>query len=169
MGGPRNSQFHYQTINRKLPVFLTCVGGYFPKPCISISRYLGISVLRYFGISVSRSCPYPKPLTPRMPLCFESGADPSLPICFGSAHLSKQSATSMPQQLERISAKCTLLREWCGSDPKFWLGSAPLSKQSAKNMLPDPQQIKANWSGSAHLSKQSAIPSNRSQSLNPKP
>ena len=113
--------------------------------------------------------PYPKPLTPRMPLCFESGADPSLPICFGSAHLSKQSATSKPQQLERISAKCTLLREWCGSDPKFWLGSAPLSKQSAKNMLPDPQQIKANWSGSAHLSKQSAIPSNRSQSLNPKP
>ena len=110
-----------------------------------------------------------QPLTPRMPLCFESGADPSLPICFGSAHLSKQSATSMPQQLERISAKCTLLREWCGSDPKFWLGSAPLSKQSAKNMLPDPQQIKANWSGSAHLSKQSAIPSNRSQSLNPKP
>ena len=143
----------------------------------AISFFIGFSMEVYFFSDLApkpklrkfTSQPYPKPLTPRMPLCFESGADPSLPICFGSAHLSKQSATSMPQQLERISAKCTLLREWCGSDPKFWLGSAPLSKQSAKNMLPDPQQIKANWSGSAHLSKQSAIPSNRSQSLNPKP
>ena len=104
-----------------------------------------------------------------MPLWFESGADPSLPKCFGSAHLSNQSATSKLQQLERISAKCTLVREWCGSDPKFWLGSAPLSNQSAKNMFPDPQQIKASWSGSAPLSNQSAIPSNRSHSLNPKP
>ena len=85
----------------------------------------------------------PNRLSPKVALCFERWADPSLRCAFGSAHLSKQSAIFLPQQVERISAKWTLLREWSGSDPKSWLGSAHLSKQSATFGLADPKQIEA--------------------------